>query len=63
MPDVASGEPVLIGDLHRLLTLLKKVCPGIPPSRAKAYIIRELEVTENVLCVTMALIKQLSHGC
>ena len=51
---VASAEPVLTGDLHRLLTLLKKVCPGIPPSRAKAYIIRELEVTEKVLCVTMA---------
>lgn len=41
--------PVLIGDFHLAFTLAKKLWPGIPPSRAKAYIMRELEVIENVL--------------
>jgi len=42
--------PVRMGDFHSVLTLAKNLCPGIPPSREKAYIIREFEVIENVLC-------------
>lgn len=41
--------PVRMGDFHLLLTWAKNLCPGIPPSREKAYIIREFEVIENVL--------------
>ena len=37
-----------MGDLCLTSTLWKNVCPGIPPSRAKAYIIRLFEVIENV---------------
>jgi len=42
--------PVRMGDFHSVLTWAKNLCPGIPPSREKAYIIREFEVIEKVLC-------------
>lgn len=38
-----------MGDFHFVSTLLKNLCPGMPPSRANANIMRELEVTEKVL--------------
>lgn len=38
-----------MGDFHLVLTRAKNVWPGMPPSRAKAYIIREFEVIEKVL--------------
>lgn len=41
--------PVRIGERQRRSTLWKKREPGIAPSRLKAYIIRELDVTEKVL--------------
>ena len=44
-----EGEPVRMGDFHRLLTWPKNLCPGMPPSRANAYIILEFEVIEKVL--------------
>lgn len=43
-----GGTPVRMGDLRLTSTLWKNVCPGIPPSRAKAYIIRLFDVMENV---------------
>ena len=46
---VHASQTVRTGVLDRLLTLWKKVWPGRPPSRANAYIMRELDVTENVL--------------
>ena len=46
---VQASQTVLIGDLVLGSTLWKNLCPGIPPSRAKAYIIRELDVMENTL--------------
>ena len=39
---------VRMGDLRLASTLWKNLCPGIPPSRAKAYIMRLLDVTEKV---------------
>jgi hypothetical protein len=53
--------PVRMGDLHRLSTLWKNVWPGIPPSRANAYIMRELDVIENVLWMT-SLVQKDSEG-
>lgn len=50
----AKDVPVLIGDLRLISTLWKNLCPGIPPSRANAYIIRLLEVIENVPQKNMA---------
>jgi hypothetical protein len=44
-----NSSPVRIGDFHFALTYAKNFDPGIPPSRANAYIIRELEVIEKVL--------------
>lgn len=49
MNEQKMGAPVRIGDFHCGLTFARNLCPGIPPSRAKAYIIRELEVIEKVL--------------
>ena len=46
---VQASQTVLMGDLVFGSTLWKNLCPGIPPSRAKAYIMRELDVTENTL--------------
>ena len=46
---VQASQTVLMGDLVLGSTLWKNLCPGIPPSREKAYIIRELEVMENTL--------------
>ena len=46
---VQASQTVLMGDLVLGSTLWKNLCPGIPPSRAKAYIIRELDVMENML--------------
>jgi hypothetical protein len=46
---VQASQTVLMGDLVLGSTLWKNLCPGIPPSRAKAYIMRELDVTENTL--------------
>ena len=40
--------PVLVGDLLFGSTLWKNLWPGMAPSRANAYIIRLLDVTENV---------------
>ena len=37
-----------MGDLRLPSTLWKNLCPGIPPSRENAYIMRLLEVMENV---------------
>jgi hypothetical protein len=45
---VQASQTVRTGLLRLRSTLLKKLCPGIPPSLAKAYIIRELDVIENV---------------
>lgn len=42
--------PARMGDFHSVLTWAKNLCPGTPPSREKAYIIREFEVIEKVLC-------------
>ena len=47
--NVQASQTVLMGDLVLGSTLWKNLCPGIPSSRAKAYIIRELDVIENVL--------------
>lgn len=44
---VGRSVPVRMGDLRLTSTLWKNVCPGIPPSRANAYIIRLLDVIEN----------------
>jgi hypothetical protein len=41
--------PVRIGERHRWSTLCRYLEPGIAPSRLKAYIIREFDVTEKVL--------------
>jgi hypothetical protein len=46
---VQASQTVRMGDLRLTSTLWKKRWPGIPPSRAKAYIMRELEVMENTL--------------
>ena len=46
---VQASQTVLTGDLVLGFTLWKNSCPGIPPSRAKAYIIRELDVIEKML--------------
>ena len=43
-----NNAPVRTGDLRFASTLWKNVCPGMPPSRAKAYIIRLFEVMEKV---------------
>jgi hypothetical protein len=43
-----------MGDLRLISTLWKNRCPGIPPSRANAYIIRELDVIEKVPHKNMA---------
>ena len=43
-----QNSPVRIGDLVSRDTLWKNLCPGMPPSRANAYIMRLLDVTENV---------------
>lgn len=40
--------PVRIGDWLSFETLWKNLCPGMPPSRANAYIIRLFDVSENV---------------
>ena len=40
--------PVRIGDFVPRDTLWKNLCPGMPPSRAKAYIIRLFDVIEHV---------------
>ena len=40
--------PVRTGVLRLMSTLWKNLCPGIPPSRANAYIIRLFDVIENV---------------
>ena len=40
--------PVLIGDLVFSSTLWKNLWPGMAPSRENAYIIRLLDVIENV---------------
>lgn len=37
-----------MGDWKRVSTLCQNFEPGIAPSRENAYIIRELDVTENV---------------
>jgi len=42
-------SPVRVGDLRFKLTTRKNRCPGSPPSRANAYIMRELDVIEKVL--------------
>src|SRR6267154_1959195 len=44
-----KDKPVRIGERHRRSTLCRNLEPGIAPSRLKAYIIRELDVTEKVL--------------
>jgi hypothetical protein len=44
-----TDEPVRIGECHRRSTLYKNFDPGIAPSRLKAYIMREFDVTEKVL--------------
>ena len=46
---VQASQSVLTGDFLLGSTLPKNLCPGIPPSRAKAHIIRELDVMENTL--------------
>ena len=46
---VRKDEPVRIGERHRWSTLCRNLEPGIAPSRLKAYIIREFDVTEKVL--------------
>lgn len=51
---VQASQTVLIGDLRFRSTLWKNLWPGIPPSRAKAYIIRLLDVIENVPQKNMA---------
>lgn len=43
-----------IGEWYMESTLSKNLCPGIPPSRANAYIIRLLDVMENVPQKNMA---------
>jgi hypothetical protein len=44
-----TDEPVRIGERHRRSTLCRNFDPGIAPSRLKAYIMREFDVTEKVL--------------
>lgn len=52
---VGKGNiPVRIGDLVLELTLWNSWCPGMPPSRANAYIMRLFDVTENVPQKNMA---------
>ena len=46
---VHASQTVRIGVRVLLSTLWKNKDPGKAPSRAKAYIIRELEVIENTL--------------
>ena len=46
--------PVRMGDLVLELTLWNSWCPGMPPSRANAYIMRLFDVTENVPQKNMA---------
>ena len=43
-----------MGDLVRELTLWNSWCPGMPPSRANAYIMRLFDVTEKVPQKNMA---------
>lgn len=51
---MSESLPARTGDCRLASTLWKKECPGIPPSRAKAYIIRLFEVMENVPQKNMA---------
>lgn len=51
---VQASQTVRTGDFRFASTLWKNLWPGIPPSRAKAYIIREFEVTEKVPQKNMA---------
>lgn len=51
---VQASHTVRIGDLRFMSTLWKNLCPGIPPSRAKAYIMRLLDVMEKVPQKNMA---------
>jgi hypothetical protein len=51
---VHASQTVRIGDLRFTSTLWKKRWPGMAPSRENAYIIRELEVIENVPHKNMA---------
>src|SRR5579863_5594501 len=44
-----TDEPVRIGECHCRSTLCRNLDPGIAPSRLKAYIMREFDVTEKVL--------------
>src|SRR5258707_8944651 len=44
-----KDEPARIGERHRSSTLCRNLEPGTAPSRLKAYIIRELDVTEKAL--------------
>jgi len=62
--NVQASQTVLMGDLVFGSTLWKNLCPGIPPSRAKAYIIRELDVIENTLarCGLLAATKSRGGG-
>ena len=46
---MGTDGPVRIGERQRRSTLWKKREPGIAPSRLKAYIMREFDVTEKVL--------------
>ena len=46
--------PVRMGDLVLELTLWNSWWPGMPPSRANAYIMRLLDVTEKVPQKNMA---------
>lgn len=59
--NVQASQTVLMGDLVLGSTLWKNLCPGIPPSRAKAYIIRELDVIENTLVRGGSPVRQ-PHG-
>ena len=57
-----ASQTVLIGDLVFGSTSWKNLCPGIPPSRAKAYIMRELDVMENTLVWDESLAARLYEG-
>ena len=48
MTSTQKDALVRTGDLRLGSTLWKNLCPGMPPSRAKAYIIRLFDVTEKV---------------
>lgn len=50
--------PVRVGDLSLVLTRLRNLDPGMAPSRAKAYIMREFEVIENVLGINKGMFKR-----